>query len=29
MKKPCSIRIKFECYNFTGGEMKISVDVDA
>ena len=28
MKKPCSIRIKFECYNFTGGEMKINVDVD-
>ena len=28
MKKPFSIRIKFECYNFTGGEMKIKVDVD-
>ena len=28
MKKPCSIRFKFECYNFTGGEMKIKVDVD-
>ena len=28
MKKSCSIRIKFECYNFTGGEMKITVGVD-
>ena len=28
MKKPCYIRIKFDCYNLTGGEMNIKVDVD-
>ena len=28
MKKPCYIRIKFDCYNLTGGEMNINVDVD-
>ena len=28
MKKPCYIRIKFDCYNLTGGEMSIKVDVD-
>ena len=28
MKKPCYIRSKFDCYNLTGGEMNIKVDVD-
>ena len=28
MKKPCYIKIKFDCYNLTGGEMNIKVDVD-
>ena len=28
MKKPFYIRIKFDCYNLTGGEMNIKVDVD-
>ena len=28
MKKPCYIRTKFDCYNLTGGEMNIKVDVD-
>ena len=28
MKKPSYIRIKFDCYNLTGGEMNIKVDVD-
>ena len=28
MKKPCYIRIKFDCYNLTGGEMNIKVDED-
>ena len=28
MKKPCYIRIKFDCYNLTDGELNINVDVD-
>ena len=28
MKKPCYSRIKFECYNLTGVELNVKVDVD-
>ena len=28
MKKPCYSRIKFECYNLTGGELNVKVAVD-
>ena len=28
MKEPCYIRIKFDCYNLTDGELKIKVEVD-
>ena len=28
MKKPCSVRIKFDCYNSTDGESNIKVEVD-
>ena len=28
MKKPCYIRIKFDCYNLTDGKLNINVDVD-
>ena len=28
MKKPCYSKIKFECYNLTGGELNVKVAVD-
>ena len=28
MKEPCYIRINFDCYNLTDGELKIKVEVD-